>query len=282
MPFQFNPLTGNLDLVGSGGSTSPGGTSGSIQYNNGTTFAGNGNLKWDNSLKIEEVNDGTGNKTWQRGNGAFEAYSNSANSSYFGTSNGLSMLAGINYLGTGTDLGIFNRTDGSHLIKQQGTEYSWANGVMTYDTSVAYLSINDTLRFDVITSPFLVVSDIAAVADFQMGFNVVSGVGTVSFTNSALTKRFSFNGALNISSGGITLPNAGDLAMGTGTGSKIGTATTQKIGFWNKTPIVQPTTAVTAGTFVANTGTAINTASTFDGYTLGKVVTALRNIGLLA
>jgi hypothetical protein len=39
---------------------------------------------------------------------------------------------------------------------------------------------------------------------------------------------------------------------------------------------------VAAGTFVANAGTAINDASTFDGYTMRHVVRALRNAGLLA
>jgi len=68
----------------------------------------------------------------------------------------------------------------------------------------------------------------------------------------------------------------------TGAGLKIGGATTELIGFWNATAIVQPTTAVAAATFVANAGTAVNDASTFDGYTLGKVVKALRNMGLLA
>jgi len=31
-----------------------------------------------------------------------------------------------------------------------------------------------------------------------------------------------------------------DIVLGTTTGTKIGTATTQKIGFWNATPVVQP------------------------------------------
>lgn len=63
---------------------------------------------------------------------------------------------------------------------------------------------------------------------------------------------------------------------------KIGNATTDKIGLWNATPIVQPTTGVAAATFVAGAGTAVNDASTFDGYTLKQVVKALRNIGALA
>ena len=73
-----------------------------------------------------------------------------------------------------------------------------------------------------------------------------------------------------------------NIQTGTTTGSKIGTATTQKIAFWNSTPIVQPTTSVTASTFVANTSMILNDSATFDGYTIGQVVKALRNMGLLA
>ncbi len=75
---------------------------------------------------------------------------------------------------------------------------------------------------------------------------------------------------------------AGNVATDTTTGTKIGTGTTQKLGFWNVTPIVQPTTAVAAATFVANTSLIANDSATFDGYTIGQVVKALRNEGLLA
>jgi len=73
-----------------------------------------------------------------------------------------------------------------------------------------------------------------------------------------------------------------DLKIDTVTGIKIGTTTAQKLSFWNATPIVQPTTAVASAVFVVGAGTAVNTASTFDGYTLAKVVKALRNTGILA
>jgi hypothetical protein len=73
-----------------------------------------------------------------------------------------------------------------------------------------------------------------------------------------------------------------DVALDTTTGTKIGTATNQKLGFWGSTPIIQPTTAVAEATFVENSGgTAVNVDSTFDGYTLQQVVLALRNIGIL-
>lgn len=61
----------------------------------------------------------------------------------------------------------------------------------------------------------------------------------------------------------------------------VATSTSQRIGFWGATPIVRPTTTIGGVTFVANAGTAVNTASTFDGYTLGQVVFALRLMGLL-
>lgn len=89
------------------------------------------------------------------------------------------------------------------------------------------------------------------------------------------TPALTFNGA-------ITLQDARNVTVGSTTGTKWGTATTEKQAWWNATPIVQPTTAVAAATFTANSGTAVNDASTFDGYTLKQVVKALRNMGLLA
>jgi hypothetical protein len=56
-----------------------------------------------------------------------------------------------------------------------------------------------------------------------------------------------------------------NLIFGTTTGTKIGTATTQKIGFYNATPIVKPT--VTG----AHSGNAA----------LQSLLTALANLGLI-
>ena len=84
-------------------------------------------------------------------------------------------------------------------------------------------------------------------------------------------------------SGGTVEILAANISTDTTTGMKIGTATTQKLGFYNATPIVQPTTAVAEAAFVENSGgTAVNVDSTFDGYTIQQVVKALRNTGLLA
>lgn len=85
-----------------------------------------------------------------------------------------------------------------------------------------------------------------------------------------------------ITSGGITMRDGANLTFDTTVGTKIGSNTNQKLSFWNATPIVQPTTAVAASTFVANTSLIANDTATFDGYTIGQVVKALRNSGLLA
>lgn len=99
--------------------------------------------------------------------------------------------------------------------------------------------------------------------------------------NSAL--QIIFNGVTIVDfTGAIIISDAYDMRFGTTTGTKIGTATTQKLGFWNATPIIQPTTAIAASTFVANTSLIANDTATWDSYTIGQVVKALRNAGILA
>jgi hypothetical protein len=59
----------------------------------------------------------------------------------------------------------------------------------------------------------------------------------------------------NLSANGdMTFGEGANVVAGTATGSKIGTATTQKLGFWNATPAVQPT-AIANITTTATTGT---------------------------
>lgn len=53
--------------------------------------------------------------------------------------------------------------------------------------------------------------------------------------------------------GNVTLADAKDIAVGTTTGTKIGTATAQKLGFWNAAPAVQPA-AIANLTVTASTG----------------------------
>lgn len=79
-------------------------------------------------------------------------------------------------------------------------------------------------------------------------------IGGVSFDGTANITVASATGGFAISGGNLTI-DARNISTDTTTGTKIGTATNQKIGFFNATPIVQPT---------------------------GDVITALQNLGLVA
>jgi hypothetical protein len=77
--------------------------------------------------------------------------------------------------------------------------------------------------------------------------------------------------ALRISNNrAITVSDGGNVVLGTTTGTKIGTATTQKLGFYNATPVVQPT-AVADATDAASVITQLN-----------ALLTRMRNLGLIA
>lgn len=70
--------------------------------------------------------------------------------------------------------------------------------------------------------------------------------------------------------GGFTLSDANNIAVGATTGTKIGTATTQKLGFFNATPVVQQA-AVADATDAATVITQLN-----------ALLARIRNLGLIA
>lgn len=73
------------------------------------------------------------------------------------------------------------------------------------------------------------------------------------------------------SSGDATLVDGTDLALGTSTGTKIGTAVSQKLGFWNATPVVQPSGAAQAALTNSTGGTADATLSAVGATDSGDV-----------
>jgi len=88
--------------------------------------------------------------------------------------------------------------------------------------------------------------------------------GSVQFTGGT-----TITGGISISGGNLTITNS-DIALATTTGTKIGTATNQKLGFFNSTPVVQAT-HVTDPTDLATSITAIK-----------AVISRLETFGLFA
>lgn len=75
--------------------------------------------------------------------------------------------------------------------------------------------------------------------------------------------------------GTLTMSDAKNIVINTSTGTKIGTGTTQKIGFWNATPVVQPASAAQAAPAAYATG-AFGLDSDANMHALYDLVVAMR------
>lgn len=74
----------------------------------------------------------------------------------------------------------------------------------------------------------------------KMEIDDVSATTSKSITIAELGTALAGNTTVFVPTAGGTLAEAANLALGTTTGTKIGTATSQKLGFFNATPVVQP------------------------------------------
>lgn len=87
-----------------------------------------------------------------------------------------------------------------------------------------------------------------------------------------------------IKDGGLTIADAANIILNTTTGTKIGTATGQKLGFFNATPVTQRTALTAAnastvdGTYGAEEAAVIGNMRT----RLGEIEAALETLGLVA
>lgn len=111
--------------------------------------------------------------------------------------------------------------------------------------------------------------------------------GTGSARDLVLGTGTTFTERLRVNASGLTIADAHDVVLNTTTGTKIGTATTQKLGFWNVTPIVQPASAnqatitdITGGTpgssLVDVTATPTQTAINNNFATINVLLLAIR------
>jgi hypothetical protein len=125
----------------------------------------------------------------------------------------------------------------------------------------------------------------------------VSGAATM--TTMDVSGVSNFAGACNFAAGGtigadLTMADNKNFVINATTGSRFGTASTAKIGFWNVTPVVQPAgvTGLSANLGLGASGNpatvyVLNTTNFSGGvgtknYTVGDVVLALKQAGILA
>lgn len=174
----------------------------------------------------------------------------------------------------------FNTGAAAGQLNLKGSSTSNTTGIGFLLSGFASTATSGTVTALSLTPTYNQASGSAANTDLLINRTQTAiGSGTQNFVDMQVagSSKFSISNA-----GTATLTDAANIVVGTTTGTKIATATTQKLGFWNSTPVVQPTTSVTAATFVTNTSGTLNDSATFGGYTIGQVVAALKSIGVLA
>jgi hypothetical protein len=204
-------------------------------------------------------------------------------------------------VGTSTQLIL-----GYDATTNQATFFVDGGGLLTVAPSggTVTLSSGASYHYPLTLKTVQTTDDAGQLMTFQGGGSGLTTRGYIGFTHAGTAAATAFGGEVadymlfrgetgihlgistnlyaTLASSAITVADGINLAFGTSSGTKIGTATSQKLGFWNATPVVQQTTGASAATFVQNSGNAINDASTFDGYTIAQMAKIIRTLGLAA
>ena len=127
-----------------------------------------------------------------------------------------------------------------------------------------------------------------SIGDFNVNIGTVTGTngGNINLYAGASASSGD-GGVIGIYGGASTDQVGGSITISGGYGPTsyglviIQPTATAPIAVFGSGGSAQIDTTVTGATFTAGTGTAVNNNSTFDGYTIGQVVAALRNYGWL-
>lgn len=160
----------------------------------------------------------------------------------------------------------------------------WAKGASIYVNDIQIVNGDGVIVAPVsIPGSLAVAGTLSSTGNFSVNGN---------FTVAAASGNTVIAGTLHVTGvstlAGVSMTDATNVVLGTTTGTKFGTSTTQKIGFYNATPVVQPATTGTTTGFTAGSGTAVNDDSTFTGgtgataYRISDMVLAMKNLGILA
>jgi len=169
---------------------------------------------------------------------------------YNATSQTMSVLAGLSF--TGGNLGSGTITT---LRNAQLTNYS-TGGTITNMTSLDVLSGSGGT---IVNHRGLSIGNLRGTT-LNRAIEIASQTGIAAYAIYTNTGLVHFGDTVDLASGKNLTLLAGNITTDTTTGTKIGTATTQKLGFFNATPIVQPS----SGNAIAN----LNSLGLTSGATL--------------
>ena len=244
MAVKFNPFTGNLDLIDT---TAAAGSTTQVQYNNAGLLAGSADLTWDDSGKelgiggdISLDDGGTYTTTLQ-------TVTPTANRtiSFPDATGTVGLVAGSNgqviYNSSGANAGLATVTTDGTDVTLTGRFISSLNGAAsaspgTFTGTWFTGGTATTTKPQVLIEPAGATSTAWSTNGTGLGVNAASG-----FTGNLYDLQLNGTSKYAFGVGALTFGDAVDLAFNTTTGTKIGTATTQKLGFFGVTPVVQQT-----------------------------------------
>jgi hypothetical protein len=210
------------------------------------------------------------------------------NNSFFGLTSGNNNSIGISNSFFGVNSGFNNTTGSNNSFFGRDSGRLIANGSnLTIANNSVFLGFDTRANADNETNQTVI-----GYQAIGLGSNTtVIGNSSTTFgrwwgnlllgTSTNSTFLLDVNGTARFSND-VTIADTRNIILSTTTGTRIGTATNQRLALWNATPNVQPTNAITAAAFVANTSGIVNDTATFGGYTIGQIVAALQRIGALA
>jgi hypothetical protein len=283
-----NPIT--LTTLGSGAATfisdvlniptpsggAAAGITGQIQFNNGGVFAADSGLFWDNTNKRLGIG-ATPSTTVRldiRAQGALSTdvalrVRNSADTAnlFEFSGNGTFRLGG----NTSLENGFSYLADGRLFMAKSGSNFielnpSSTNNRMYGGTSGWEISTTSASKVIELKTASTSLQIYGGSVQLSSSLSAADGVNVFSI-RSATAPTGNYTDSFKLYSADITAGNAAP-HFRTENGSVV--------------KIYQETTAIAASTFVTNTSLIANDTATFDGYTIGQVVKALRNLGILA
>lgn len=238
------------------------------------------------------INTGTGGTTWTTTNGVWTLNTGT------GTIN-----IGTNAAAKAITIGNSTAGNTIALTCAGSMNFNSNNGAITINAGTGTISIGTDAADHTITignsTGATPININAGTGGVNIGTNAIAHTIVIGNTTGATAVNFNSgtgnnswtttNGSWTIATGTGAVTICGDATVNTlniGTGAaaktiKFGSASGTLIGFFGVTAIVQVTTGIAAATFVANTSGIANDTATWDGYTAGQVVKALRNYGLL-
>lgn len=174
-----------------------------------------------------------------------------------GTVAGSPSWSGVQTFPDNSKIGDLLGGNGEARLNDDAAFFSWYNGANTVRSG--YLQMT--------------AAGGAVLASEISGANLnitTAGAGALQYNSVAIPTISSTDTLSNKTLSGVTIADNTNIVLNTTNGTKIGTATSQKLGFFNATPVVQPT-AVADATDAASVITQLN-----------ALLTRMRNLGLIA